>query len=69
MKTQLNATVAVVIALVIIIALITIVGLTQRRPKTLKKAYFEKRWNELQGLCKSKKYLAAGNHKRRQIIG
>lgn len=44
----------VVVAIVIIIFLIVGVGLLQRRPRTLKKSYFDKQWKELQSLCKSK---------------
>lgn len=44
----------VVAAIVIIILLIIGVGLLQRRPRTLKKMYFEKHWKDLQALCKSK---------------
>jgi hypothetical protein len=53
-NTQMNATVAAIIAAVIIILLIIGVGLLQRRPKTLNKDSFEKRWKELQSLCSKK---------------
>ncbi len=44
----------IVVAIVIIILLIVGVGLLQRRPRALKKSYFEKHWKDLQSLCKSK---------------
>ncbi len=49
-----GATVAAVVAVAIILLLIFGVGFLQRRPRVLKRDYFEKRWKELQGLCGKK---------------
>jgi hypothetical protein len=54
MNFEMNATLGAILGIIIILALIVGIGLLQRRPKVLKKAYFEKRWKELQTNCRSK---------------
>jgi hypothetical protein len=46
--------VKVVAAVVVLLILVLGVGLLQRRPKKLKSEYFQKRWQELQKLCRAK---------------
>lgn len=49
-----TSTEAVVAAVVVILLLVSATTFLQRRPKSLNRNYFEKRWKELQGLLSSK---------------
>lgn len=49
-----NSEVAAVAAVVVLIILVLGAGFLQRRPKTLKPEYFQKRWQELQKMCSAK---------------
>lgn len=54
MSIELNTTVEAVAAIVVLLLLTVGAGFLQRRPKSLKAAYFQKRWQELQTLCSNK---------------
>jgi hypothetical protein len=51
---ELSPTIEAAAAIVALLFLVLGAGFLQRRPKALKTAYFQKRWQELQGLCSSK---------------
>lgn len=49
-----SSEIGLVVAISIILLLVLGIGFLHRRPRALKRPYFEKRWKELQGLCSSK---------------
>lgn len=46
--------ITLVAAIIVILLVIGVANVLQRRPQPLKRDYFEKRWKELQSLCKGK---------------
>lgn len=54
MNSDMGTTVAGIVALALLLALIFGVGYLQRRPRTLKPEYFQQKWQELQKLCSDK---------------
>lgn len=54
MNREANTMIVLVAALVIVLVMLVIAKVLQRRPKRLKVVYFQKSWKELQAHCKSK---------------
>jgi hypothetical protein len=49
-----GATTELIAVLAILLLVVLVAGFLQRRPKQLKPEYFQKRWKELQVLCRAK---------------
>lgn len=54
MNSDAGTTIAAVAAVVLLLALIFGVGFLQRRPRTLKPEYFQRKWQDLQKMCADK---------------
>src|SRR5262245_22449381 len=46
--------IGLIVGILLLLAIVFVAGLLKRRPKTLKTAYFQKKWQDLQKFCKEK---------------